>query len=199
MELWECPYQLASSGFVALEKTREQKFDIILMDIHMPEMDGCQTTEIIRLDDSNPNQNTTIIALTAAALLEEKNRALDVGMNDFLTKPFSPNQLKKHLAKWLDSGIAENLVFDKSVNVLLGKSDKLQINFSYLLEMSQGDEDFVREMANIFLREIPLAMQQLTKALELKSWEIILEIAHRIKTNYMMVGMLKQQHNKITN
>jgi len=198
MELWKCPYQLASSGFIALEKTREQKFDIILMDIHMPEMDGCETTEIIRLDDSNPNQKTTIIALTAAALLEEKNRALDVGMNDFLTKPFSPSQLKKHLAKWLNSDIEEKLIFEKSVNALLGKSDELQINFNYLMEMSQGDESFVREMTEIFLREIPLAMEQLTKALELDSWEIILEIAHRIKTNYMMVGMVKQQENALT-
>ena len=197
MELWECPYQLASSGFVALEKTREQVFDIILMDIHMPEMDGCQTTEIIRVDDSNLNQNTTIIALTAAALLEEKNRALDAGMDDFLTKPFSPNQLKKHLAKWLNLEIAEKLLFEKSVNVLLGKSDETKINFSYLMEMSQGDEGFVREMVAIFLREIPLAMNQLAKAMELNGWEIILEIAHRIKTNYMMVGMLKQQENAL--
>lgn len=198
MELWECPYQLASSGFIALEKTREQKFDLILMDIHMPEMDGCQTTEIIRLDDHNPNQNTTIIALTAAALREEKNRALGVGMDDFLTKPFSPNQLKKNLEKWLNLEFSENLPTDKSVNVLFEDTKDIQIDFTYLLEMSQNDEGFVREMAHIFLREIPLAMEQLTKALELNSWDIILEIAHRIKTNYMMMGMIKQQENALT-
>ena len=102
LELWKCDFEIASNGFLAIEKTKEKKYDIILMDIHMPEIDGCETTKKIRSDSENKNQNTTIIALTAAALLDEKNRALESGMNDFLTKPFSPKQLKINLGKWLN-------------------------------------------------------------------------------------------------
>ena len=195
MELWECPYEIASSGFLALEKTAQKKFDIILMDIHMPEMDGCETTVKIRTDENNLNQKTPIIALTAAALLEEKNRALESGMDDFLTKPFSPKQLQNRLGRFLDIEVEEP---DHQVNTLLTQDEVVNIDFTYLLEMSRGDESFVREMIEIFLSEIPAAMTQLAEEVEEKNWIKISNISHRIKSNYMMLGMKVQQDNALT-
>ena len=194
MELWECPYQIASSGFEALEKTAQHQFDIILMDIHMPEMDGCETTIKIRADKTNLNQNTPIIALTAAALLEEKNRALDSGMDDFLTKPFSPKQLQKRLGNFLNIEMEEP---EHHVNTLLIQDEVVNIDFSYLLEMSRGDQSFVKEMIEIFLSEIPAAMKQLAEEVEQKNWIKISNISHRIKSNYMMLGMKVQQDNAL--
>ncbi len=194
LELWDCPFEIAPSGFIALEKTQQTKYDIILMDIHMPEIDGCETTEKIRANENNLNQSTPIIALTAAALLDEKNRAFDSGMNDFLTKPFSPKQLKKRLAKWLN---IETTPSESHVYTLLSKDEIINIDFSYLLEMSKGDESFVKDMIEIFLNEIPSAMNFLTEKLEEKNWEKIANITHRIKTNYMMVGMKVQQENAL--
>lgn len=194
MELWECPYEIASSGFAALEKTAEKKFDIILMDIHMPEMDGCETTIKIRQDEDNLNQKTPIIALTAAALLEEKNRALDSGMDDFLTKPFSPKQLQKRLGKFLNIEVEEP---EHQVNTLLTKDEVVNIDFTYLLEMSRGDDSFIKEMIEIFLKEIPAAMNQLAEEVEQKNWTKISNISHRIKSNFMMLGMKVQQENAL--
>ena len=195
MELWECPYEIASSGFAALEKTSQKKFDVILMDIHMPEMDGCETTVKIRADENNLNQKTPIIALTAAALLEEKNRALESGMDDFLTKPFSPKQLQNRLGRFLDIEVEEP---DHQVNTLHTKDEIVNIDFTYLLEMSRGDESFVKEMIEIFLSEIPAAMNQLAEEVEQKNWIKISNISHRIKSNYMMLGMKVQQDNALT-
>ncbi|MEL6924699.1 MAG: PAS domain S-box protein, partial [Bacteroidota bacterium] len=136
LQLWDCQYTIASNGLQALQLTQQRRYDIILMDIHMPEMDGCEATQNIRTDPQNPNQNTTIIALTAAALLDEKNRALDSGMNDFLTKPFSPNQLKRRLARWLDIDVE---ISQNNVNTLLQRDEVVKIDFTYLREMSRGD------------------------------------------------------------
>ena len=194
LELWECHFDIASNGFIALEKTMEKEYDIILMDIHMPEMDGCETTRKIRANAENKNQNTTIIALTAAALLDEKNRALDAGMNDFLTKPFSPKQLKIYLGKWLNLELST----DQSNSYSQYSQNKIiNIDFTYLLESCKGDHEFVKEMIEIFLKEIPIAMTQLEEESDKKNWLKISEIAHRVKTNYMMVGLNIQKENAL--
>ncbi len=194
LELWDCHFEIASDGMMALEKTMEHKFDIILMDIHMPEMDGCETTSAIRANMDNKNQNSVIIALTAAALLEEKNRALQSGMNDFLTKPFSPKQLKMQMGKWLN--IEMDIPQTKSCHEF-SKNKIIEINFNYLTEMSGGDHTFVREMIELFLQEIPVALDRMEEELESGNWENIANIAHRIKTNFMMVGLSEQNKNAL--
>lgn len=194
LELWDCPFEIASNGYVAIEKSKEKKFDVILMDIHMPDIDGCETTQKIRANAENPNQDTTIIALTAAALLDEKNRALEAGMDDFLTKPFSPKQLKIHLGKWLniDTKISQPTSYSQ-----FSQNEIVSLDFTYLLDSCQGDHIFVKEMIEIFLQEIPIAMKQMKLEMENKNWQAIAEIAHRIKTNYMMVGLNIQKENAL--
>jgi len=99
LEIWECPFDLVVNGKEAVDYTMHQKYDLILMDIHMPEMDGVAATATIRNASENLNQHVPIIAMTAAALLDEKNRALKAGMNDYLTKPFSPDLLLDKIGK----------------------------------------------------------------------------------------------------
>ncbi|WP_416885516.1 PAS domain S-box protein [Marinospirillum sp.] len=90
-------YAIAANGQVAVEKAQQEAFDLILMDIQMPVMDGYQATQKMReLDQTAP-----IIALTAAAMIEDKNKALEAGMNDHLPKPIDPHQLYLALAQYL--------------------------------------------------------------------------------------------------
>ncbi len=194
LELWECPHEIASNGVHALEFTKKKKYDLILMDIHMPEMDGCETTINIRSDLNNINHETPIIALTAAALLDEKNRALNAGMNDFITKPFSPKQLRRAMIKWLNVEWKEYEGVDSENQNI---DQKVVIDFSYLNEMSKGDEFFIKDMIQIFLKEIPLAVEQFETELAKENWMGISDIAHRVKTNYMMVGMKRQQEKAL--
>ncbi len=97
LDRWDISWSLAENGQEALEQSLEKTFDIILMDLHMPIMDGVEASIEIRGNTQNPNQDTPIIALTAAALLEEKKRAFEAGINEFVVKPFSPKVLKKIL------------------------------------------------------------------------------------------------------
>lgn len=89
----------AQNGLEALEIIAKKQVDLILMDVQMPKMDGLEATRKLR--ENNALKNLPIIALTAGALLEEKNKALESGMNEFLTKPMERNKLKSILDKYL--------------------------------------------------------------------------------------------------
>ena len=95
-----CEVVIAENGLVALEKLRENEFDIILMDIMMPEMDGIEATKIIRKDFPEPKKNIPILAMTAFIFTESSdNKYLEAGMDDYILKPFNPDKLKQKMAK----------------------------------------------------------------------------------------------------
>lgn len=102
LEKWNIKQVHANDGQEAVEIATKQRFDLILMDIQMPIMDGYEAAIQIR-NSVNPNQNTPIIALTASVMVAERNKALNVGMNGVLTKPFMPVQLEEILSKFLPS------------------------------------------------------------------------------------------------
>tara|TARA_B100000683_G_C12488492_1_gene553822 strand:- start:324 stop:2732 length:2409 start_codon:yes stop_codon:yes gene_type:complete len=92
---------IANNGLEALNKIKEQTFDAVLMDIQMPEMDGLQAVRIIR---SKPEfDSLPVISMTAHALEKDREKSLEAGMNDHITKPIDPNHLMKVLSQWLPS------------------------------------------------------------------------------------------------
>ena len=91
---------IAEHGAEALSKAREATYDLILMDMQMPNVDGLEATRQLR--QTTAYRHTPIIAMTANAFSEDRHRCLDAGMNDFLTKPFVPDSLYRMLLKWLD-------------------------------------------------------------------------------------------------
>lgn len=94
------------NGQEALEVATEQLFDFILLDISMPKLDGFETTRRIR-ELSNANAEAPIVAMTAHATPEDKDRCIKCGMNDYLSKPISYSKLKTVLANWLDKRAAQ--------------------------------------------------------------------------------------------
>lgn len=99
LERWDVKMMIVNDGKEAVEAIKKEHFDIVLMDLQMPEMDGYEATHAIRsLTDPN-KRNIPIIALTAAALKEVKEKVFACGMNDFVTKPFNPIELQQKLAE----------------------------------------------------------------------------------------------------
>lgn len=95
-------FTLAENGQKAIEYARGQNFDIVFMDCHMPVLDGYQATQSIRnLEAIDQSIQTPIVALTANAMVGDREKCIRSGMNDVLTKPFSPNKLKAMVAKWV--------------------------------------------------------------------------------------------------
>ncbi|MFZ9846553.1 MAG: response regulator [Flavobacteriales bacterium] len=98
-----CEVDIADNGKIALEKFRNKDYDIILMDIMMPEMDGLETTKIIRNEFSEPKKNIPILAMTAFIFTEsDDNKYLEAGMNDYILKPFNPDKLKQKIANLVE-------------------------------------------------------------------------------------------------
>ena len=129
--------------------------------------------------------------MTAAALLDEKNRALKAGMNDYLTKPFSPDLLLDKIGKIMGFRADKDLAKASEVPTLT--SDLPTISFNYLYEFSNGDRIFVKDMVDTFIKESPKTFEELNEAFAKKDWEGVYKIAHRMKPNFMMLGMKSQQ------
>ncbi len=98
MAEWEVECDIAENGKIALMLTETNEYDMILMDLQMPEMDGYQTTIAIRQLSDERFKKLPIIALTASAMLDIQDQAFKVGMNDYISKPFNPNDLYKKIA-----------------------------------------------------------------------------------------------------
>jgi len=98
---WSVNVDLAENGKVAVEKVSRNEYDLILMDIHMPEMNGYDATIEIRKMENNPNHELPIIALTASAFIEDREKIYSYGMNGYIIKPFNPSELYWKIAPFL--------------------------------------------------------------------------------------------------
>ena len=191
LDKWGFAYQIAENGKIALELLDNNLFNLILMDIRMPVMDGYETTIRLRSSTTNANANIPIIALTASALVDEKERALAVGMNYHLTKPFTAEQLTSAMQ---DFGLMEEI--DESDAPVSKFKYVKGLDQGYLDEYYMGDLERMRMMFEIFLRISPTDVEKLYAAWESSDGEAIKAMAHKLKPNMTMVG-LKEQHEEL--
>src|SRR5204863_7196053 len=94
---------VAANGFEAVEAARGHRFDVILMDVQMPGLDGIEATKYIREDEARAGRRTPIVALTAHAMEGAREEYLVAGMDDYLTKPIQPARLFATVARWADA------------------------------------------------------------------------------------------------
>lgn len=99
---WQVDVDMVDNGRKAIEKLKLKDYDIILMDIHMPELNGYEATKTIRVDFDEPKRSIPIISLSAASFGHEQEEAITAGMNDVLSKPFQPYQLHEKMSKLLN-------------------------------------------------------------------------------------------------
>jgi PAS domain S-box-containing protein len=173
---WNCSVDMAENGYVALEKIKNQVFDIILMDIQMPVMDGFEATKAIRQSDAPKNQ-VPIIALTANATRTDIERCLTAGMNDCIPKPFTPEDLFR--------------IFIKYYHPESGKvATALEpLDLSYLKQVSNNNEDFIKEMIKTFLESMPKSIDEIQNHTQQKDWEALARSVHKIKPSLSMMGL----------
>ena len=150
----------------------------------MPELDGYQTTKIIR---SILKLNTPIIAMTAHSIVGEKEKCIAAGMNDFISKPFNPDTLYHKIIKKLSTALIGN-TFEAAENDIK-EEPGLQINMTYLEELSAGNTNFELEMIQLFLKQIPLEIQNIAQAIEFNDLQKIRDLCHKIKSSFDIFGL----------
>ncbi|MEK7253801.1 MAG: PAS domain S-box protein, partial [Bacteroidota bacterium] len=152
---WGIDFQIVPTGNQAVDAVRDDSFDLVMMDIQMPEMDGYQAAQIIRHE---LNSQVPILAMTAHAFFGEREKCLALGMNDYISKPFRIEDLQRHIS---------NLLAQNQVDALPPANDTVTeklLQFSYLNEVSGGKKEFLKEMGEIFLRQLPRELATLHQA-----------------------------------
>lgn len=178
LKMWECTADTAENGYVALEKVRNNDYDIILMDIQMPVMDGFEATRAIKKRGAPKNQ-IPIIALTANSSSKDIEKCMASGMNDCIAKPFTPENLFGILIKYGR--------FRETQQAL--KPENETIDLSYLKKMSNNDKEFVDEIINSFVLNTPKAIKEIKSYLNSENWIKMEEQVHKIKPTLTMIGM----------
>ncbi len=185
LKMWGCHFETAENGVVALEKIRNNAFDIILMDIQMPVMDGFETTKAIRQGDPKKSK-VPIIALTANATQKDFENCIAAGMNDCITKPFTQEDLFQALTKYL----GKKLTIKKGLpsNDLATRNPPV-IDLSYLKKVSNHNEQFIQEIVEAFLESVPTTIADIKKQLVIKNWEQLARVVHKIKPTITLMGI----------
>lgn len=101
LKSWHVTVDVASNGVEGLQLLEQERYDLVLMDLEMPVMDGFETTEHIRKDQNEISRHLPVIAITSSTSINARKKARAAGMNDFITKPFNPNELYKMLEKYV--------------------------------------------------------------------------------------------------
>jgi|GEM_PF-2827088 len=179
LEKWGACIEVAGNGHRALEFLREQSFDLVLMDIQMPEMDGYDTARAIRRDLGL--LDLPVLALTASTLTEDRDRITDAGMNDLIFKPFDPNDLRLCIACYLGKVKPETVRFDHG--------DSQFVDLAFLQEHSFGRQDFILRMIDLFIHQMPDLLQKLGQAAAVEDWTQVNFLAHKMRSSSRMLGI----------
>jgi CheY-like chemotaxis protein/anti-sigma regulatory factor (Ser/Thr protein kinase) len=174
---------LAANGKIAIEKVQRNDYDIILMDLQMPEMNGFEATEYIR---KIIKSNIPIIALTADVTTIDVEKCMAVGMNDYVAKPVDEKLLYRKIV---------GLVKYNSVKLLKSKTQKSEsankrcLNLDYLNKLTKSNSKLKMELINVYLQEIPELIQMMKKSLKDKDWQRLSASAHKIIPSFKIMGI----------
>jgi len=181
------PYDVdvANNGLEALDRTARKKYDIILMDLAMPLMDGIQATHAIR-ENTNANQSTTIIAMTANAFAEDREKCLDAGMDDFISKPIDVGVFLSCLEKWQFSDTEKKDEPASDSVTVAGKKniDKSILDINILQQLLRDTSaEILYKIIDIYAEEtekrIPIMLNLHSK----KKWKELSNEAHALKSS----------------
>jgi len=178
------------NGEEAVKIVGSSVFDLILMDIQMPRLNGYEATEIIR---EKLKSKIPIIALTANAIKGESEKCIQAGMNDYLSKPFEEEQLLEVVSLWLDE--SNGVVIDKKK---VEKETPL-FDLKKLEEIAKGNEQFVDKMIRLFISQAKVSLGDIKAAYKAGDYSKIKGIAHRIKPSIDTMGIstLKEEIREI--
>jgi CheY-like chemotaxis protein len=175
---------IAGNGLIAIEKLKTKTYDIILMDLQMPEMNGFEATEYIR---NTMNSKIPIIALTADVTTVDLAKCKAVGMNDYIAKPVDERLLYSKIVGLVKKpGIVKAIEKQDDNNV----SDKLRcIDMAYLTHRTKSDPALMMEMISLYLTQTPPLISAMKKGLKEEDWKTLYMAVHKMIPSFSIMGI----------
>ncbi|AXC10926.1 multi-sensor hybrid histidine kinase [Acidisarcina polymorpha] len=180
---------IAANGREALALLESETFDLVLMDVQMPEMDGIAATKQIRENEAFNEVHLPIIAMTAHAMKGDRERCLAAGMDDYISKPINSAALEAALLRAAPG--AKDTLFRDAAAGLQARSSSVSarpVDRAYVLEKLGGDEQLCREVIDMFLEEAPVELAELGKALTRGDSQTVEWLAHSFKGKLGYLG-----------
>lgn len=177
-------YQLVTNGQEVLQALSKGHYDMVLMDIQMPEMDGYTAARKIR---SELHSNIPIIAMTAHAMEGEREKCLQAGMNEYLSKPIREEELFRLIQ--IFTGKISPPEVHTAINGHSQPHDGPLVQLQYLKTLSKGDTEFELAMLQQFVTQLPEDLGALKKAIQAEDVATIRSTAHNLKTTISFIGL----------
>ena len=181
---WGVTVEVANDGFEAIAKLQRRTFDLILLDLQMPEIDGFEVTRFVRKTIKAPANQIPIVALTADAFTETKQLTQNAGMNDFITKPFQQKDLLRVLRKFSpqDYEIRES---DVAVEIAENQS----IDFEFIKDKFGKDPETFRYILEVFINDIAKELELVRGYIEKNDNANASKLAHKLVSTFSAMGM----------
>ncbi|QHS60147.1 ATP-binding protein [Chitinophaga agri] len=203
LEKYSIQHQLATNGPDALYFLDSRLYDLILLDIRIPGLNGLELASRIRQDEAKPNVATPLVATTALAMESTFTQARQAGITDILTKPYTPDQLLQVLNKYLNDDETE-LIMEESTNSS-GFEFHNELDVKYLNALYENNISYAADLFEIFLKTILDEVVKIRKLVEERDWEQLKFQVHKLKPNFAMVGLtwitskMQQLENTLNN
>lgn len=186
---------IAENGKIAIEKLKEKEYEIILMDLQMPEMNGFEATEYIR---KTMKSTIPIIALTADVTTVDLAKCKAVGMDDYLAKPVDEKQLYNKIVSILNQSKLNKLPqnqIDKFEDNIVTEEKIRCINLGYLNQRTKSNPKLMMEMITLYLGQVPPLVQTMKQSLADQNWSLLAASAHKMIPSFSIVGISSNYEN----
>ena len=187
LDKWKCTYDVVNNGELAVEKTKNNQYDLILMDIQMPVMDGYDATKLIRVF----NPAIPIVALSAEAMADVKDYALSIGMTDFITKPFNIPELFDKIHRYTK---ALPDYPEQGINMITQSSPLAFVNFSKYDELADGDYEFMVQLLNQTILDFTDSKIKYLEAAHIQDESTMGKISHKITPSIKLFCLTEMEN-----
>lgn len=178
---WDFSFDIVSNGLEALHKMKELSYDMVLMDIQMPVMDGYTAAEQIR---NELGSDVPIIAMTAHAMAGEREKCLSYGMNEYLSKPVSEENLHMMITRFVKPGAVVK------PGVVTQQRHYQYLDLGYVKEVSRGNISYEKKVTSQFIDFMPANLSALKDSLKNSDFKQISQVAHNLKTSVAIMGLM---------
>ena len=177
-------YEIVSNGLEAIEKLKAKEFDIVLMDLQMPQMNGFECTQYLR---NTLRLQLPVIALTADVTTVDLDKCKQIGMNDYIAKPLNEDILLNKI---------NSLVKEYRLKRVTDSEKKVRLtNLDYLLRQTKSNAPLMQEMITLYLTQTPPLLKLMKSCIVTKDWDTVYAAVHKIIPSFAIMGIDPRHEN----